>query len=248
VESRRLNVGQAGLPYNESVSSTLQLGAAARRAFDRLAGDLKKVFAQRFVSLVASGATSSLAFVSSIDASDLQALAALSETWHRDGLDTPLLLTPDEFSRSIDAFPVEYQAAIDRHAVIAGTPPFEGMAADRNDLRRACEVQAKSHLLHLRQGWIEAHGHRAALASLVLWSVAPLRALLENVGRLQGAVDEGNAAVAAAQLTGFPADLCAALLAAEGAPASAEALVPRLPEYLAAAEQLWRTVDARGRA
>ncbi len=231
----------------KSVPASLLLGPASRRAFDRMAGDLAKVFAARFVSLVASGPASSLAFVASVNAGDLEALGALAETWHRDGLDTPLVLTPHEFARSIDAFPVEYQAVIDRHAVIAGTPPFAGVEAGPADLRRACEVQAKSHLLHLRQGWIEAHGHHADLASLIVWSVPPLRALLNNVARLHDVPPGDDAPLAAARLTGLSPDLCASLLAIEDAPESAGALVSRLPEYLAAAEQLWRAVDAWGR-
>ncbi len=36
--------------------------------------------------------------------------------------------------------------------------PFDGLAVDPADLRRACEVQARSHLLHLREGFIETEG------------------------------------------------------------------------------------------
>ena len=51
---------------------------------------------------------------------DLDALGALAEAWHHDGLATPLVMTPDEFRRSLDTFPLEYQAIIDHHVVIAG--------------------------------------------------------------------------------------------------------------------------------
>ena len=40
-------------------------------------------------------------------------------------------MTPDEFRRSLDAFPLEYQAILDRHTVIAGTPPFAGVDGRR---------------------------------------------------------------------------------------------------------------------
>ena len=97
---------------------TLTLSASERRAFDRLAADLVRVLGPRFQALVATGPTSSAAFASAISAADLEALAALAGTWRHDGLDIPLLLTPDEFTRSLDVFPLEYQTIIDRHVVI----------------------------------------------------------------------------------------------------------------------------------
>jgi hypothetical protein len=54
------------------------------------------------------------------------------------------------------------------------------------DLRRACEVQARSHVLHLREGYIEAAGDSQAIAKLVAAAVEPFRALVTNVARLDG--------------------------------------------------------------
>src|SRR5690606_23313480 len=42
-------------PYNGSVSGQLTLPVHTRRAFDRVAADLQRVFGDRFVALVASG-------------------------------------------------------------------------------------------------------------------------------------------------------------------------------------------------
>src|SRR4051812_30091630 len=105
----------------------MTLSASTRRAFDRMAQDFTRVLGSKFVGLAASGQTSSVAFVNPLLAADLTAFGALVETWHADGLDTPLLLTPDEFRRSLDAFPLEYQAIVDRHVVIAGRPPLAGV-------------------------------------------------------------------------------------------------------------------------
>ena len=52
------------------------------------------------------------------------------------------------------------------------------------DLRRACEAQARGHLVHLREGYIEAAGDRKTVSALVAASVAPFRALVANVARL----------------------------------------------------------------
>jgi hypothetical protein len=222
----------------------LTLAPAARHAFDRLAQDVVRVFGPRFVALVASGPHSSVVFTSEIQPGDLEALGALRDTWRHDKLDTPLLLTPHEFRRSLDAFPLEYQAIVDRHVVIAGEPPFVDLVFDPQQLRRACEVQAKSHLIHLRQGWVEAAGHDADLIALIRRSAGPLRALLSNVARLGPATPhDADLAAAGARIAGLDGTLVHEILAVEATPDSARHLVRRLAEYVAVTERLWAFVD-----
>jgi hypothetical protein len=240
------------------MTAAFTIDPARRRAFDRLAADLQRVFGGDFVALVASGPTASVAFARRIDARDLEALGPLSESWHREGLQSPLLLTPEEFRRSLDAFPVEYQTILDRHVAIAGQPPFDNASVDDRHLRQACEVQAKSHLLHLRQGWMEAGAHHDALESLLARSAAPLRAVLANLARLSAdehsprltthdprprTHDPNDLAASGAALAGLPARLIADVLALEQNPDRAEALVSQMPAYLAACEQLWAYID-----
>ena len=230
-----------------SVPSSPLVPPSSRRAFDRLAADLARVLGDRFVALAATGPASSVAFATALAAGDFEAFGAIDEAWHRDGLETPLLLTVDEFRRSLDAFPLEYQALLDRHVVLAGRPPFEDVRIDASHLRRACEVQAKGHLIHLRQAWIEAAGHEDRLAVLIGRSARSLRVLLINVARLSdgrgaGAADD-DAALRGAARAGLDASLVSAVLAAEDDPDLAPPLVPRLPEYLAASERLWAYVD-----
>ena len=180
-----------------------------------------------------------------IRADDLQALAPLTNTWHRDGLDTPLLITPHEFDRSLDAFPLEYQAMLNRHVIIAGESPFTGVRPSDVDLRRACEVQAKAFLIHLRQGWLQAAGHAHEREHLLSESAAPLRALVTSVARPQDVVHSSDEEVAAfaAEVTGGPADLIAGILSLDQQPAAARHFTPRMSEYLTVAERLWAHVD-----
>lgn len=224
------------------MSTSIDFPARTRHAFDRLAADLQRVFGERFVALVASSPTRSVAFATRIAPGDLEALGPLFELWLRDGLEAPLLLTSSEFGRSLDTFPVEYQALLDRHTVIAGEPPFAGLVIDRDNLRRACEVQARSHLLHLRQGWIECAGNDDRMAALIVRSAPALRALLSDVGRLM--VPAGDAdALAGAAAAQLDVDLVNAIVALDGSPEHARRLVERLPDYLALSERLWTFVD-----
>ena len=224
---------------------SLTIPAPARRSFERLAGDVARIFKARLVAVIATSSSASVVFAASVTSGDLDAVGALVETWHREGLDTPLLLTVAEFRRSLDTFPVEYQTIVDRHFVIAGEPPFQSVVVPLDQLRRACEVQAKGHLIHLRQGWLEAAGHDEALAALVVRSAAPLRALLSNVARLHGITGsgDGSGALAGARLAGLPEALIRDVLALDDAPQRGHRLVEHLPAYLAASEALWAFVD-----
>jgi hypothetical protein len=213
-----------------------------------MAEDLRRVFGDRLEALVAYRASAGVFFASSITAGDLDALSPLVESWHREGLETPLGMTRDELHRSLDAFPLEYQAMLDRHVMIAGRNPFEGVHIAQDDLRRACEVQAKGHLIHLRQGWLEAAGHADRLADMIAGSAGPWRVLLESVARLAGRAfgTHDELAATAEALCGMPASLVHELLGLENAPERSAALVASLPAYLTASERLWVTIDEWG--
>jgi hypothetical protein len=229
------------------VADRVVLSPALRRAFDRLAQDVTRVFGDRLEAVAAYDGHRSVVFAASVTPADLAALAPLVHVWHREGLQTPLVMTFDEFRRSLDAFPLEYQAIAERHLIVAGRDPFAGVQVADADVRRACEVQAKAHVIHLRQGWLEAGGDTAALAELIHESAEPWRVLLANVARLRDAPPDDRAALAswASTVTGMPADLAVSLIAVEdGGQAAAARLVARLPEYVQGAERLWAAIDA----
>jgi hypothetical protein len=226
----------------------MDLSSAARQAMIRLAADLTRVFGDRFVALIATGPTRTAAFASAIRADVLEALSALTSRWQLDGLDTPLLISPHEFARSLDAFPVEYQAMLDRHELIAGVSPFTGVRPAEADLRRACEVQAKSFLIHLRQGWVQASDHHHEQAHLVAESAAPLRALIGNVARLHGAgyCTDQEIVAFAGTIPGVSAEFVSSVLSLDERPELAKQFTPRMNEYLVVAERLWAYVDGWG--
>lgn len=127
-----------------------------------------------------------LAVVEGLSVSDWSRLAALAPAWEKRHLAVPLFLSPGELARSFDAFPLEFAQILARHVVVAGEDPFQGMTIDREDLRRACETQTRSHLLHLREGYLQTGGDSRKVAELLAASARPLRALLVNIARLHG--------------------------------------------------------------
>jgi hypothetical protein len=148
--------------------------------------------------------THTLAVVDTLSTDDLRACAARVEAWHDGGLATPLVLAAQEFGRSLDAFPFEFGAILADHLLVAGSDPFDGLRVDTADLRRACEVQARGHWLHLREGYLETRGRGDALAVLIVESAPAFAALVTSVAQLdvaaapRGAGGAGEKDVAAA--------------------------------------------------
>lgn len=227
-------------PWQEGRSSAIAATIHVMRHAEALADlqrDLREVFNSRLRSLVVHDLHGShdmpvatMALVEALSPNDLRACANYVGRWHDRGLATPLLLGLEEFTRALDAFPFEFGAILAHHEVVYGPDPFAGLRVDPGDLRRACEVQARSHLLHLREAFIETRGRDDLLAQLVARSSAPLAALLRNVSQLP------QAPVAPALL----------LRIAELEPAgtvSADEARRLFPDYLLAIEQLVAALD-----
>ncbi len=205
-----------------------------------LAADLQRLFGTRLQSLVVYGAVDpeesdlhTLALVDKVTFHDLAACVPLVPGWRRAGLAVPLLLGRDEFARTLDVFPIEWGDIIARHVVIVGDDPFAGLRVDDADLRRACELQTKSHLIHLREGYLETSGQPAAVAQLVADSAPPLRAL---VGRIEGL------APGCAERAGLTSDLLHEITSSGNSIITDQSAL--LARYLEAVERLWREVDA----
>ena len=227
-----------------------------RHAAAALVTDLRQVFAGRLRSLVAYGPRvegesdaplTCLALVDSCDVTDLDACAKLAHQWAGHGLATPLILPDHEFRRSLDAFPLEYAEIQRAHERVFGADPFEGVSIAREDLRRACETQVKSHLLHLRESFIETGGRPQAVADLVCTSAPAFAALLRSVARLNGGASAARADATreGARAAGLAETIVADVLAFDRPSTIPTTDAARLfPQYLAAVEQLARAVDS----
>lgn len=227
-------------------------------AVHSLGRDLQAIFGDRLRSFVVYDAVvgddraSTLAVVDGLSADDLYACVGRVAEWDDAGLDTPLFVAAHEFGRSLDAFPFEFGAILADHVVIAGSDPFAGLQVDRAHLRQACEVQARSQLLHLREGFLETRGRGDLLAELLLRSAAPLAALLKSVVRLDEATAAPDAAAAAALLErrlGVPDGSLARIVGLiRRAELPSDEARRMFPGYLEAVQKLTAYVDAWGAA
>ena len=229
--------------------------ASSNAAGAAVADDLRSVFGNRLKSVVAYGPRheghadaplTSLALVDTLTLADLEACARFAHKWSRARVATPLILPEDEFRRSLDAFPLEYGEILRAHERVFGDDPFAGVSIATEDLRRACETQVKSHLVHLREGFVEAGGNPTHIAELVTASAPGFAALLRNVARLNGvnSGDRMHTTREGARLAGLPAGIVGEMLSLEHSGTVPTGDPARLfPEYLAAVEQLARAVD-----
>lgn len=229
-------------------------GASAHRHGGPLTAtlhDLQQIFGDRLEAFLAYGQAGaspapSVALVRTLTADDLAACAARASAWHRGGSATPLLLTSNEFAGSLDAFPIEYGEIIDTHRLLFGRDPFAGLSIRTDDLRRACEVQVKSHLLHMRENFVECGGRPSAVASLVTESAPAFALLLRRLAQLDGypAATPADLGAFAAQRPGLDPRVVGDVLALGVGTASAGVDAARLfPGYLAAVEQLAHFID-----
>jgi predicted nucleotidyltransferase len=112
-----------------------------------------------------------LVIVDSLDLDLLRKEAAVARAWAEAGNPAPLTLTTREWQSSVDIFPMEYADVLERHRVLYGTPPFEGITVDRGDLRLQLEQQAMGKLLRLRAGIVAARGDSRQLVELLASSL-----------------------------------------------------------------------------
>lgn len=215
-----------------------------------LVADVTRLFGTRLEAVVAygrdrRGGQHSLVLVTSLTVDDLQALALAAAGWRDAGIATPLVLPRDEFARSLDAFPLEYGEIIQTHTVLVGTDPFEGMQVALEDIRRAVEVRLSSHLVHLRENFIEGGGRLKAVEALVRAAAPEFASLLRRVAQLDAQSPADDRALAAWAHTRLGLDVrtlgdILALASDDAAPVEGVRLYP---EYLAVATRLRQLVD-----
>ena len=213
--------------------------------------DLQHIFGERLHAVVAYGAPDAspapcLAIVQSISAGDLDECAGRVASWHRAGCATPLLLTKDEFAGSLDAFPIEYGEILETHRLVHGVNPFTGLTIRTEDLRRACETLVKSHLVHLRENYVECRGRQSEVGALIADAAPAFVLILRRLARLDGSPADSHADLSAyaTRRAGLEPRVVGDVLAMAAHHPSGVDAIRIYPAYLAAVEQLWHFIDS----
>ena len=187
---------------------------------DDLVTQLRAAYGSRLASVVLYGSAAGgdhiqnrsdynvLVLVDSLAATELAAASAVARAWHDAGNPPPMTMSVAEWRRSADIFPMEYADILERHRILHGTAPFDGISVAPHDLRLQLEQQVMGKLLQLRQGALLAGTDGKRQGELVAASLSTMMVLFRAVLRLHGERPEGdNAAIATrvGALAGFDA-------------------------------------------
>lgn len=171
----------------------------ARMTLEELVVQLRKAWGDALRAVVLYGSAAAgehirarsdynvLVIADSITPEHLRAAGAVAAAWGGSGNPPPMTLTTAEWRSSADVFPMEYADILERHRVLYGEPPFEGIAVSPHDLRLELEEQAMGKLLRLRQGIMAAHGDGRLQLELLEASLSTIMVIFRAVVRLHGA-------------------------------------------------------------
>ncbi len=146
----------------------------------------------------------------------LSRLAPLVRRWVGVGNPPPLLLTEPEWRQRADVFAMEYADLLERHRVVFGTFPVDGVTVRPGDLRAQIESEAMGKLLRFRRGVMSAGGDVTRLRLLVEDAFPAMQALLRAILHLHGehaTRSTEEVVTRAAELAGFSAAPVLAVLA-----------------------------------
>lgn len=189
-----------------------------------------------------------LVLVDGLPLDRLRAASAATQAWIDAGNPPPLTMTTNEWRGSADIFPMEYADILERHRVLYGEPPFEGMAVRPADLRLEVEQQAMGKLLQLRAGVLAAGADSKRQTELLERSLSTIMVIFRGALRLLGErppTDYVALVGAVAARAGFDAAPVARVVRhVRGEERlDAKAAAPALADYLAAMEQLVAFLD-----
>ena len=127
-----------------------------------------------------------LLLVSSCDSTVLKQYSALHRRWSKEQIVVPLFLTEEELRMSAAVFPLEFLEIQESHRVLDGRDPFIGFHVKTDRLREAVVQGLTSHIVRLRQRYVEGGGSDEATAILLPLSITSTIPLLRGVRRLLG--------------------------------------------------------------
>ena len=172
----------------------------ANMTLDDLVAQLLKVYGDELTAVVLYGSAAAgehfakrsdynvLVIVRGLSLDRLRTEAAVARAWRGAGNPPPLTLTLEEWRRSADIFPMEYADILERHRVLHGTPPFDGIQVDREHLRLQVEHEAMGTLIQFRQGILATGGDVKQQIELLAASLSTVMVIFRAVVRLHGAV------------------------------------------------------------
>jgi hypothetical protein len=170
----------------------------AKLTLDELVSQLKAAFGNDLTSVVLYGSAAGgdhnpkrsdqnvLVIVKAVPMTAAKAIAATSRAWADAGNPAPLVFKEAEWRGSADVFPMEYADIIDRHRVLHGPSPVDGIRVSKDHLRLQLENETMGKLLHLRQAVLATAGDDKKLVELLGSTASAIMVIFRAVCRLHG--------------------------------------------------------------
>ncbi len=227
--------------------------------FEAFVADYRAAFGDQLVAIILYGSGARGEYVRK--RSDINFLIVLTEDgmrelakalplvgkWRRRNVSTPLFMTPEYITTSLDSFPMEFLALQRHHRVVYGEDPLAALAIDQQLLRLQCERELKGKLLHLREGYLATEGRARPLTALIRRSLMTFVPLFEALLVLKGVeVPTGKKEVVAktAETFGLDSGLFTELLRVwDGEKQKAQALKGLTQQYIWEVRKLALIVD-----
>lgn len=127
-----------------------------------------------------------LLLVSSYGSAVLKQYSALHRRWSKEQIVVPLFLTEEEVHMSAAVFPLEFLEIQEQHRVLSGRDPFIGFHVKTDQLRETVLQGLTSHVLRLRQRYVEGGGGDEATMILLPLAITSTLPLLRGVQRILG--------------------------------------------------------------
>lgn len=112
--------------------------------------------------------------------------------WARRGLATPVFFDTDFLQHAVDVFPIELFDMQLRHRVLWGPDVTGELHIERGSLRRQCERELRSHLLKLRQAYVESSRSPRDLEAVLMSAASGMVVLARALLHLKGADSSGG--------------------------------------------------------
>src|SRR3954465_10963856 len=174
----------------------------AKLTLDELVTQLQAAFGDDLTSVVLYGSAAGgehnpkrsdqnvLVIVRRVPMQAARAISATATAWADAGNPAPLVLTESEWRGSADIFPMEYSDILERHRLLHGASPFDGIMVAAGDLRLQLEHEAMGKLLRLRQAVLASASSDKKLLELMAASASTIMVIFRAVCRLHAQTPE----------------------------------------------------------
>lgn len=208
---------------------------------EKFAHALQQTLPQQFVGLSQYGLQSqSLALIlTQADINTLATLKKICEKFQKPSLRYHLL-TVEELTHALDVFPIEFLEMKETNQLIAGQDVVATLSIDLKNLRQECEFYLRSHVMKLREGYLQPNAQISALIRDALPSFLSVFRAFHVCQNRPLPQKEADIITSLSQKLSFNQQVFQALFQAQ----EKENLAPYFGDFLQAVSDITRQIDA----